>query len=121
MGKWTNDLAMDAALDFISLGTVLTVCSAQPTTLTEAVTTFKLADIVTSSTDFTISNGDVSGRKVRVGEQAAIPVDSNGTANHIAICDASTILLVTTCTPQAVTAGNTVTVPAFDSEWLDPA
>jgi hypothetical protein len=121
MTKWANDSVMDAALDKIATGTILTVCSAQPTTRTEAVTTYKLADVVIDSGDFSKANGDTNGRKVTIAQQADIPVDTTGTATHIAICDGSNLLLVTTCTSQALTSGNTVTVPAFDDEISDPS
>lgn len=120
MAKYANDLVMDAALDKIATGTILTVCSTQPTTRAEAVTTYKLADVVIDSGDFAKANGDASGRKITVSQQADIPVDTSGTATHIAICDGTILLLVTTCTSQALTAGNTVTVPAFDDEFADP-
>lgn len=121
MAKWINDSVLDAALDLIATGTILTVCSAQPTNRTEAVTTYKLADVVIDSGDFSKANGDTNGRKVTVAQQADIPVDTNGTATHIAICDGTNLLLVTTCTSQVLTAGNTVTVPAFDDEIADPS
>lgn len=125
MAKFANDSVMDAALAKIATGVILTICSAQPTTYTEAITTYKLADIAVTpgsgNGDFTIANGDTSGRKVTIAQQDNIPVDTSGTATHVAICDGSTLLLVTTCTSQALTAGNTVTVPAFDDEIADPS
>ena len=119
MAKFTHDDVLDAALDKIATATILTVCSTQPTTRTEAVTTYKLADVTVDSGDFTKANGDTSGRKVTVGAQSAVPVDTSGTALHIALCDGSILLHVTTCTSQALTAGNTVNVPAFDVEFAD--
>jgi len=123
MAKYVNDIVMDAALAKIATGNILTVCSQQPTNRTEAVTTYKLADVALTpgdgNGDFTISNGDVSGRKVRIEQQTDIPVDTTGSATHVAICDGTDLLLVTTCTAQALTAGNTVTVPAFDDEIAD--
>jgi hypothetical protein len=125
MAKFANDDVMNAALAVIAQGNILTVCSQQPTTRTEAITTYKLADVALTAGDgngdFTIGDGDTSGRKVTVSEQADIPVDDTGTATHVAICDASSLLLVTTCTSQALTSGNTVTVPAFDDEIADPS
>lgn len=125
MAKFANDSVMDAALAKIATGTILTVCSAQPTNRTEATATYKLADVVLTAGDgngdFTIANGDTSGRKVTVAQQDNIPVDSTGTATHVAICDGTNLLLVTTCTSQGLTAGNTVTVPAFDDEISDPS
>lgn len=125
MAKFANDDVMDAALDEIALGNILTVCSQQPTNRTEAVTTYKLADVALTpgdgNGDFTIGNGDTNGRKVAIAEQADIPVDANGDATHIAICDDTRLLLVTTCTSQTLTSGNTVTVPTFDDEIADPS
>lgn len=123
MAKFIPDAAMDAALVVVAAGNILTVCSAQPTTRTEAVTTYKLADIALTpgdgNGDFTIGNGDVSGRKLTVAQQADIPIDTSGSATHIAICDGTDLQLVTTCTSQALTSGGTVTVPTFDYEIAD--
>lgn len=119
MAKFTPDAILDLPLDGIAAATILTVCSTQPTTRTEAVTTYKLADVVVDASDFSKANGDVSGRKLIVAAQNAVPVDSSGTAQHIALCDATNLLHVTTCTSQALTAGNTVNTPAYDIEFLD--
>jgi len=125
MGKSIHDDVLDAALDTIALGNILTVCSSEPTTRTEAVVTYKLADVALTpgdgNGDFTISNGDTSGRKITIAEQANVDIDSDGTAAHIAICDDTRLLLVTTCVSQALTAGGTVTIPTFDYELRDPS
>lgn len=120
MSKWTNDIVLDAALDKIATGTILTVCSAQPTTRTEAVTTYKLADVVIDSGDFTKSNGDINGRKVTVATQENITVDTTGNATHIAICDGTDLLHVTTSTLRELTSGDMVTLPTWDIEISDP-
>ena len=124
MAKSANDIIMDAALDVTATGTKLVVCSAQPTTYTEANATYALADVVLDSGDFSKANGDVSGRKVTIAAQTGVLIDSSGTATHVAIIRTadSTLLIVTTCTSQALTANgsNTVNVPAFDEEIADP-
>lgn len=119
MAKFTADAVLDAALDKIATATILTVCSTQPTTRTEAVTTYKLADVVVDSGDFTKANGDTSGRKLTVGAQSSVPVDTSGTAQHIALCDGSDLLHVTTITSQALTSGNNCNVAAYDIEFAD--
>lgn len=121
MGKRANDLVMDAALDLVATSTILTVCTQEPTTRTEAITTYKLADVTTDSGDFAKSNGDVSGRKLTVAQQENVPVDTTGTATHVAVCDGTNLLYVTTCTSQLLTSGNTVTIPAWDIEISDPS
>lgn len=111
---------LDGLLDKIATGTIMTVCSAQPTTRAEAVTTYALADVVMAGGDYTKANGDTNGRKITTAQKAAVPIDTTGTATHIAICDATNVLLVTTCTSQLLTSGGTVTIPAFKCETSDP-
>lgn len=121
MPKTVHDDVLDGAFQILDAGDIMTVCNAQPTTRTEAITTFKLADVaMVPVTDYTISNGDVSGRKVRMAAKSGVPVDTTGTAVFVAICDATRLLYVTTCTSQALTAGNTVNFPVWDVEIADP-
>jgi hypothetical protein len=124
MAKSIHDDVLDAALNYIkNNATRLCVDNAQPTTYTEAITTYKLAIKTISSSDFTgPSDGDTNGRKIRSNQQTGINVDTSGTATHVALADNanSKLLLVTTCTSQVLTSGNTVTVPVFDDEIADP-
>lgn len=120
MAKFLNDSVLDSLLDAIAAGNAIAVCSAQPTTRTEALTTYELATTSLTSGDFTKANGDSSGRKVTVAQQSDLTVDNSGTATHIAICDSTNLLLVTTCTSQVLTAANLVTIPAFKCEVADP-
>ena len=126
MGKSQHDDVLDAMLDNIADNCDrLTVCSTEPTTFAEANATYKLADVTLTkgdgNGDYTIGDGDASGRKLTVAEQADIDVDTTGSAQHIALLDVtnSKLVYVTTCTAQGVTQGNTVTVPAFDIEVAD--
>lgn len=128
MAKFVHDDMLDAFLSAIADNCKnITVCNAQPTTHTEGATTFKLADVVTTEGvgggDFSLANGDTNGRKLTVAQQADVPVDTSGTATHVALLDTdnSKLLAVTTCTSQALTSGNTVTIPAFDIEISDPS
>jgi hypothetical protein len=122
MAKWANDDVMDAALNRVkTLVNLQTVCSQQPTTRTEATTTYKLADVAMATGDFTLADGDAPGRKVTVAQKASVTVDSDGTATHVALTDATSLVVVTTCTGQVLTSGNTVTFPAWDQEISDPA
>lgn len=124
MAKWQNDLMLDAAFDWIRARiTEMNICNAQPTTYAEATTTFKLADVPLTSTDLTISDGDTNGRKVRVAAKSGVSVDTTGTATHVALTGStgSTLLLITTCTSQGLTTGNTVNIPVWDDEIADAA
>jgi hypothetical protein len=122
MAKSVHDDVLDGAWDVLDQADIQTVCAGQPTTRTEAITTFKLADVaMTPNTDYTKANGDTSGRKVTVAAKSAVPVDTSGTADHVALCDGTRLLYVTTCTSQALTAGNTVNIPAWKGELADPS
>jgi len=122
MGKSTHNDVLDAPADVIDQADLQIVCSAEPLTRAEAVSTYALGDaVMTPNTDYTKADGDTSGRKVTVAAKAGEAVDASGTGNHIALVDATRLLYVTTCTPQALTAGNTVNFPAWDIEFADPA
>lgn len=122
MAKSVNDDVLDGAFDVLDQADLMIACSAEPTTRTEAVTTYALADVaMTPDTDYTKANGDTNGRKVTVAAKSSVTVDSSGTATHIALVDGTRLLYVTTCTSQALTASNTVNFPAWDVEIADPA
>lgn len=121
MAKSANDDCPDAYLNEIKNNANLMVaCSAEPTTRTEAVTTYALADVAMVSGDFTLANGDTSGRKATVAAKNTVPVDTSGDATHVALVDGTRLLFVTTCTTQTLTSGNTVNFPAWDIEVGDP-
>jgi len=126
MGKSVHDDVLDGALEIIkSNANLITVCSSEPTTRDQATkeaasSGFKLADVAVSSADFTIENGSSGGRKITVGAQNSVSVDDSGSAQHVALCDGTRLLLVTTCTKQALTAGNKVNIPTFKDTIGDP-
>jgi hypothetical protein len=116
-----NDV-LDGTLNVLATATRMCICSAQPTTYTEAITTYKLAIHTLTGADFTNADGDTSGRKCTVAQQTGITVDSSGTATYLALCVAgtTTLLAVTSITSQAITATNTLTVNAFKLTLPDP-
>ncbi len=121
MGKWQIDAMLDDALDYISTAAVeIYVCNAQPTTYAEASATFALTDVAVPGFQAN-ADGDVSGRKLAVDEEADIAINSSDTATHIALCSGTVLLYVTTCTSQALTSGGTVTIPTWDIEIEDAA
>lgn len=121
MAKSVHNDVLDGAFDVLDQADLMTVCNAEPTTRTEAITTFKLADVaMTPNTDFTKADGDTSGRKVTVAAKSSVTVDTTGTGTHVALTDATRLLYVTTCTSQALTAANTVNFPAWKVEIADP-
>jgi hypothetical protein len=125
VGKATPDAILDAMADAIILAVTgspngrLFVCSGEPANAA-GIAAVDLAEVYIDNTDFSKANGDSSGRKVTVAQQSNISIHTSGTASHIVLASASTLLYVTTCTSQALTAGGTVTVPAWDIEVADP-
>lgn len=125
MAKFYADDVLDAALGELATSTRLVVTSAQPANFA-GIAAVALADVALTASlgggDWgAAANGDVSGRKSQLGAQSSITVDSSGTATHVCYDDGTTLQGGTTCTSQALTAGNTVTVPAHDHEFLDPS
>ena len=120
-GKSVHDSVLDAALAVIAGASSICVCSTQPTTYAEAITTYKLA-ISATPTFQAAADGDTSGRKLEVDEEADINVDTGGNAEHVALVNSvgSVLLYVTTCTLQALVQDNTVTIPTWDIEIADP-
>ena len=97
-------------------GTNIHVCSAEPTTYTEAVTTFNIATDTVGT--YTKAAGDVSGRKNTQAGTTATSITTSGTATHVAITTTtgSVLELVTTATPQLLTSGGTVDIGSFAHE-----
>lgn len=116
------DYIFDAALSKLDTeATGVFVCSQEPTTYTEAITTYALG----SKTGITVgapANGVTSGRRVTVAAITDGTCSGTGTATHFAIVDsANTRLLVThTLSASVATAtGATLTLAAFDVEFPD--
>lgn len=133
MAKYTHDDVLDAALNIIkNNASKMILCSGQPATYADATTLSgsggnKLGEIAVGSADFTVSDGNTSGRKVRVGQQTGVPIDgslgSSLTWDHVAIVDdtGSRLLRVTSMNPsETVDGGQSVTVNAYDQEIADP-
>jgi hypothetical protein len=127
MGKLATDAVLDSLLDEIAdNGDYLCLCSQEPADYDEAFTTYMLARVQLTTGDgngdYAITDGDTSGRKLTVAQQSDIVSTNSGTATHAALVDSSgtRLLVVTTCTPQVITAPNTVTVPALPMEISDP-
>ena len=127
MAKAAEDAFIDGSLNVLkTTATRMVVCSAQPTgssppTLAQ-INSVALASVVMANGDYTIANGDTSGRKVTMSAKSGIPVTGAGTQNatHISLDNGTSMLYVTTCTSQSVTNGNTVNVPLWKIEIADP-
>lgn len=133
MTKTAIDSIHDAALlEVVNFGDRITITTSAAVDYHSAVT---VADATSGAAlgaialtlsdgagDWTISVGDVSGRKANLAQQTSITISLTANANHVAVVsDArSALLLVTEVTSQAVTLGNTATINTFDLEVRDP-
>jgi len=129
MGKMVADAVLDAALQYLEDNVdFMSVCEGEPTTYEHAhsnkgVGAGKVLAHKDSPTFTGPGDGDADGRKTTIDEAATLSVDVSGDADHVALCKTgtTTLLYVTTCTLQALTSGNTVTIPTWDIEIADPA
>jgi hypothetical protein len=130
--KFANDSFMNAALDWVEAnGKKMYVCttaisSASVPSYTKITTTANLTGAITmsASASYTQAAGDSSGRKTTVSQKASVTVTGSGTAARVCLVDSSgsgTVAYITTCTSQALTSGNTVTIPTWDIEVADPS
>ena len=124
MGKLATNAFIDGGLLAIDNCTRITVLSAEPASITDITTTYKLATgpltAGDGNGDYVIADGDTSGRKLTIAQQADLSITASGDATHVAIDD-RTDYYVTTCTTQTLTAGGTVTVGSWKIEISDPA
>jgi hypothetical protein len=121
MAKRMNDAGADAALTYWTDADKMILCSAEPTSYTEANATYALADV--TPTFDAIANGDTSGRKRGVQAKTGVAVDATGTGTHIALVKTgdSTLRYVTTTASQGVSSGGTVDIGAWAIEVRDPS
>lgn len=117
MAGFIHDDVFDNGLAYLtSNGGRLDICSAQPTTYTEATSTFTLGN-KTSPTISSPQNGVTNGRRVVVSAITDGSVTGTNTATHYGITKttATTALLAAQAlsASQAVTSGNTFTLDAI--------
>lgn len=115
-----SDAAFDQALSYIQTnGTRLDICSAEPTTFTEATSTFTLGND-TVTTGAPQDNGTI-GRKVQVPAITAGSVTGTGTASHWGLNNGTALLpsAGSLSATQSVTSGNSFTLDAIDITLLD--
>jgi len=127
MAKLVADAVLDAALQYLEDNVdFISVCEGAPTTYEHAHSNKGTATgkvLASSATPtFTGPADDTSGRKTTIDEEPTITIDVSGDADHVALVDVSmtTLLYVTTCTLQTLTAANTVTIPAWKITIPDP-
>ena len=130
MPHFTHDDLYDLALDGIKQDCdKMVLCDGEPTTFANANTDNgtgsgqKIAESAMASGDFTIADGDTSGRKVTSGAKSSIAVGAAGDGEYVAYLDtvSSKILhyyQIATARNGLITS-DTVNFPAHDLEIRD--
>jgi hypothetical protein len=78
--------------------------------------------VTVDSSDFTLGDGDVSGRKATFAQQTGVDIDADGTTGHLAFTDGSSAFFhATTTDAVALSTPGTMTINACDLEITDLA
>ena len=122
MAKTVHDDVLDAALNYIKNNAdYMYACNAQPTTYAEASSTYMLAGVAQTSSNYTVADG-ASGRKVTMAARSDITISNTGTATYVALVNVATskLLYVTTCTALYLTAAQLMGFGAWYIQISDP-
>jgi hypothetical protein len=122
---YLSDNVLDNGLNYLTTnGDRVDICSQEPTTYTEATSTYSLGEKIGASVGAP-ANGDASGRKVTIAAITDGEVTATDTATHWALTKttATTELLAaqTLTAAQGVTDGNAFSLGAIDIEIPDPS
>lgn len=119
MARKAHEYVLDGPLDRVAESNQQLVCAGEPTDRADALSK-ALASVSVSGGDFTKAAGDVSGRKTTVAQKADVSITDTGEGDHVVLIDDTRLMYATVCTPQMLTQGGTVTIPAWAIEVADP-
>ena len=119
-----HDNVFDAALDEIATATAVHACTAEPANHAgiAAVTVGNYTITAGAGNgDWTIANGDTSGRKITLGAQSGNNATGTGAADYLAFTDGTTLLCVIDGDGDTLNSGSPWTIAATDVvEFRDP-
>jgi len=125
MAATMPDTTADTLLDQIALSTAVHACTTSPANhagiaaVTVGNYTLTAGD---GGGDWTIANGDTSGRKLTLGAQSGNNGTGTGAANFLAFTDGTTMHYVCDGDGDTVNSGSPWTIAAFDvAEVRDPS
>ena len=120
-----SDAVADGALDVIATCTRVSACSSQPANYAGIAAVSLGSYTLTAGDgngDWTIANGDTSGRKITLGAQSGNNGTATGAANSLAYDDATTLHFATAGDGDTINSGSPWTLGAYDvTELADPA
>lgn len=117
MAKWVHEDVIKEGFEVLKDSTTICLCSQQPTTRTEAITTYALGTkAVTGGSIFSWGDaviGDGS-RKLTMAAVSGVPVSVTGTYTDLAFVDGTRLLATVEAAPEKqVYDGDFVTVDSF--------
>lgn len=115
----------DGALDVVATATAVHVCTSEPADHA-GIAAVSVGNYTLTAGDglgdWTIADGDVSGRKITLGAQSGNNGTATGAANFLAFTDGSTLLLTIAGDGDTVNSGSAFTIAAANVlELRDPA
>jgi len=121
MSKWLHqDVMRSGSQEVVDNATTYVACSQQPTSREEAVGTYKLAEVAVSSADFSWAS-DASGQLLTVAAKQDVGIDADGDMTHVALVDASRLLVVNITKELRLNSGNLFNLPAWKLLVKKPA
>jgi hypothetical protein len=119
-----HDNVFDAALDEIATCTAVHACSAEPANHAGIAAVSLGSYTLTAGAgngDWTIANGDTSGRKITLGAQSGNNGTATGAADFLAFTDGTTMKAVIDGDGDTINSGSPWTISATDVvEFRDP-
>jgi len=120
-----SDAALDGTLDIIATCTRVSICSAEPANFAGIAAVSLGSYTLTAGDgngDWTIANGDTSGRKITLGAQSGNNGTDDGAADFLAFDDGTTMHWTTAGDGDTVNNGSPVNISAVKvAELADPA
>lgn len=118
-----NDV-YDAALDELATATVVHACSAEPANHAGIAAVSLGSYTLTAGDgngDWTIADGDTSGRKLTLAAQSGQNGTATGAADYLAFTDGTTLLAVIEGDGETINSGSPWTIAQTDVvEFADP-
>lgn len=112
MAKSVPISVVDALLDKIAVATLQVACSNEPMSRDDAINAFNLATVILASGDF--AKETLAGkRNLLIAAKADVVVENSGSVSHIALCDSSSVLAVTTVNADYLSSGGQYSFPAW--------
>jgi hypothetical protein len=120
MAKSLDNSVLDAALNEVATATEQYLCVGAPVSRADAISKSQIPAATPSFQ--AIADAAGGGRELETDASNGNTVDGGGgTVDHVALCDASTLLLVTSlASGTAVSDGMTVNISSFTTVIADP-